>query len=141
LYNVKALERAGIVAKVREERVKGIMQGIYQASARSIALSPRLVARLGGRSAITSSVGLSRLLDAADRIIRDIQVLSDRRESATLTIDATVDLPAEQRASFLRDAQKAVEELARRYGAGGGGQQFRMLVTCYESPGAVEKEE
>jgi DNA-binding transcriptional ArsR family regulator len=139
-YHVKALEKAGLVRKVREERVKGIMQGVYQASAHSIALSPRLVARLGGRKALTSSVSLSRLLDAADQIVRDVQVLSERNKPASLTIDTTINLAPGHRVSFLRDAGRAIEDLARRYTTAGEAQPFRLLVACYESPDTRKEE-
>jgi len=140
-YHVKALEKAGLVRKVREERVKGIMQGVYQASAQSVALSPRLVAQLGGRTAVTSSVSLARLLEAADRIVRDVQLLSQHEEPASLAIDTSLNLPPGKRSAFLRDARSAIEELARRYSTDGEGQPFRMLVTCYESPDDEPKEE
>lgn len=139
-YHVKALERAGLVQKVREERVKGIMQGVYQTMARSIALSSRLAARLGGQRAVTSSVSLGRLLDASDRIVRDVQLLAEREKPASLTIDTTINLGPTQRNGFLRDAATAIEELARMYASGEDGQPFRLLVTCYESPESQEEE-
>ena len=141
-YHVKALERAGFATKVGEERVKGIMQGIYQASARSIALSPRLAARLGGRGEVTSSVSLSRLVDVADKIVRDVQLLSDSPEPPVIAIDTTIDLLPEQRHAFLNDVNAAVEQLARRYGANqGNGEPFRIFVTCYEMPASPVEEE
>src|SRR6266550_5514981 len=47
-YHVKALERAGLVERVSERRVKGIVEGIYRARAQSYWLSPRLVGHLDG---------------------------------------------------------------------------------------------
>jgi DNA-binding transcriptional ArsR family regulator len=46
-YHVKVLEHAGLVEKVAERRVGGIMEGLYQAVARSYWLSPKLVGQIG----------------------------------------------------------------------------------------------
>jgi predicted transcriptional regulator len=48
-YHVKALERAGLVNKVGERRIRGMVEGRYQAKGRSYWLSPNLVGRIGGR--------------------------------------------------------------------------------------------
>src|SRR6201989_587007 len=48
-YHVKRLLDAGLVRQVAERRVRGIHEGIYQASGRSYWLSPRLVGRMGMR--------------------------------------------------------------------------------------------
>src|SRR5437868_13638855 len=48
-YHVKRLVAAGLVSQVAERKVRGIHEGIYQASARSYWLSPRLVGRIGLR--------------------------------------------------------------------------------------------
>src|SRR5215831_8485479 len=47
-YHVKALEQAGLVEKVSERRIRGILEGFYQARARSYWLAPSLVGRVGG---------------------------------------------------------------------------------------------
>src|SRR6185503_11783210 len=48
-YHVKRLLDAGLVTQVAERRVRGIHEGVYQATARSYWLSPRLVGRVGPR--------------------------------------------------------------------------------------------
>jgi DNA-binding transcriptional ArsR family regulator len=45
-YHVKRLVDAGLADLVSERKVRGIHEGIYQASARSYWLSPRLVGRI-----------------------------------------------------------------------------------------------
>ncbi|HET6987428.1 MAG TPA: helix-turn-helix domain-containing protein, partial [Kribbella sp.] len=47
-YHVKRLVDAGLVTLVEERKVRGVHEGIYQATARSYWLSPRLVGRIGG---------------------------------------------------------------------------------------------
>src|SRR5690348_5900289 len=47
-YHVKVLEKAGLVERVAERRVRAVVEGVYQAAARSYWLSAGLVGRLGG---------------------------------------------------------------------------------------------
>ena len=42
-YHVKRLVEAGLATQVSERKVRGIQEGVYQATARSYWLSPRLV--------------------------------------------------------------------------------------------------
>lgn len=147
-YHVKVLERAGFVRKRKERRVNGIMEGVYEAGHRSVSLSPRLVAALGGN--IAGRVSLDRLIAMSETLAKDVQSLAGlEADAATLSIDATVTLASEaDRSAFLRDAKTAIEDLARRYGhrtaeqqrgsatdvdtAGG---EYRLLFACYEVPG------
>ncbi len=48
-YHVKRLVEHGLVTQVAERRVRGINEGVYQATARAYWLSPRLVGRIGQR--------------------------------------------------------------------------------------------
>lgn len=61
-YHVKVLERAGLVKKVSEVRVRGIMEGYYQAAAESYWLSPQLVSRLGRERQSKEQMSLGYLL-------------------------------------------------------------------------------
>src|SRR5262249_52024198 len=61
-YHVKRLVEAGLATQVSERRVRGIVEGIYQASAQSYWLSPRLVGRIGLRQA-RDELSLGYLLD------------------------------------------------------------------------------
>ena len=54
-YHVKRLVDASLVSQVRERRVRGIHEGIYQATGRAYWLSPRLVGRIGLRQSATGS--------------------------------------------------------------------------------------
>ncbi|NIP51249.1 MAG: helix-turn-helix transcriptional regulator, partial [Phycisphaerae bacterium] len=42
-YHIKALEKVGLVEKVAEKRVRGTVEGHYQAAARTYWLAPQLV--------------------------------------------------------------------------------------------------
>ena len=64
-YHVKALERAGLVEKMAERRVRGVVEGYYQAKARSYWLAPRLVGELGGQRLTQDQMSLHFLLSLA----------------------------------------------------------------------------
>src|SRR5262245_31412071 len=69
-YHVKRLEEAGLVERVAQRRVRGIHEGIYQATARSYWLSPRLVGTLGRRA--TDRLSLGYLLDLVEQVQADV---------------------------------------------------------------------
>ena len=120
-YHVKVLEDHGLVRKVDERRVRGIMEGIYQATAHSYWLAPELVGRIGGRRQAADRMSLGFLLDLADRLRSDIGALVRIADSGehvpTLGMSAQVELPdAATRQAFMEDLQAAIQELARKYG-------------------------
>lgn len=149
-YHVKVLEREGLVVKVRERRVGGIMEGLYQAVARSYWLSPRLVGRAGGQNATRDAVGLGFLLTLAEELQADVARLAESPapEVPSLGLAAVVELrdPAERR-RFMRDVQAAFQSLAERYGARErtreAGQParpaFRLMLACYPQPDAPDQ--
>ena len=70
-YHVKRLVDVGLVDQVAERKVRGIHEGIYQASARAYWVSPRLVGRIGLRK-VQDELSLGYLLEASGRVaIRD----------------------------------------------------------------------
>src|SRR5688572_24566126 len=71
-YHVKVLEQNGLVKKIEERRVGGIMEGLYQAAGRSYWLSPRLVGRIGGRRKAQERASLSYLLALAEQLQDDV---------------------------------------------------------------------
>src|SRR5262245_53271054 len=66
-YHMKIHAEAGLVDKVEERRVRGTVEGIYQARAASYWLSPKLVGRLG-RPRTESDASLSYLLSLAEEL-------------------------------------------------------------------------
>ena len=73
-YHVKRLVDAGLASQVSERRVRGIHEGIYQATARSYWLSPRLVGRIGLRQT-RDRLSLGYLLDLMEDVQADIAAL------------------------------------------------------------------
>lgn len=140
-YHVKTLERAGLVEKVGERRVRGTVEGSYQARARSYWLAPSLVGRVGGRRAVQDQVSLRALLSLTEEMQDDIGHLARQvgTEIPSMSLSAQIHLPdGERRAGFLREVQEAFGELARKYGLPADdvipateGQSFRLVLACY----------
>lgn len=130
-YHVKVLERAGLVERVAERRVRAIVEGVYQAAARSYWLSTGLVGRLGGARTARAAGGHEYLFDLAEQLQADLGHLEGAE--ATFGISAEVDLPVERRAEFLAEVQEAITGIARRYGGAAGEQRtgYRMRAACY----------
>ncbi|MDG4791243.1 helix-turn-helix domain-containing protein [Micromonospora sp. WMMD1102] len=133
-YHVKRLVEAGLVDQVSERRVRGITEGIYQASARSYWLSPRLVGRLGLRKA-QDQMSLGYLLNLMEEVQADVAAL-DRTapELPSIGFSGEIRVPADQRQQFLTDLQTALQELFTRYG-GAEGDAFKLAVACYPHGG------
>ena len=142
-YHVKALEDAGLVERVSERRVRGIVEGIYRARARSYWLSPRLVGEIGGPQVSRDQASLGYLITLAEEIQHDVgrlasQVHDGAAETPSLGLSAQIELrDGKARAAFLREVQQTFQDLAERYGAttasrrGARGETFRIALACY----------
>lgn len=73
-YHVKRLVEHGLVTQVAERRVRGINEGVYQATARAYWLSPRLVGRIGQRQH-RDEASLGYLLDLMEEVQSDVAAL------------------------------------------------------------------
>ncbi|GIH68588.1 ArsR/SmtB family transcription factor [Sphaerimonospora thailandensis] len=133
-YHVKRLVEAGLVEQVSERRVRGIHEGIYQASARSYWLSPRLVGRVGGLRRPQDELSLGYLLDLVEEVQSDIAAL-DRNapELPSIGVSGEIRVPAERRQEFLDDLRSALQAIFTRYG-GAEGDPFKLAVACYPTP-------
>jgi DNA-binding transcriptional ArsR family regulator len=129
-YHVTRLVGAGLVDRVSERKVRGIHEGIYQASARSYWLSPDLVGRIGLRKA-QDELSLGYLLDLVEEVQADIGAL-DRTapELPSIGVSGEIHVPADQRQRFLDDLQSTLQDLFTRYG-GAEGDAFKIAVACY----------
>jgi DNA-binding transcriptional ArsR family regulator len=129
-YHVKHLLDAGLVVLVAERKVRGIHEGIYQASARAYWLSPGLVGRIGGRKA-QDELSLGYLLDLMEEVQADIAAL-DRTapELPSVGVSGEIRVLAQHRQQFLDDLQTALQDLFTRYG-GAEGDAFKLAVACY----------
>jgi DNA-binding transcriptional ArsR family regulator len=140
-YHVKVLERAGLVEKVAERRVGGIIEGFYQAAARSYWLSPGLVGRIGGQQQAEDQLSLAYLLGLAEQMHSDIGHLAEKAGSETPSVGLAAQIYLEdgrRRAEFLAELQALVQGLAEKYGVPALEPQdpgaFRLMLACYPAP-------
>jgi DNA-binding transcriptional ArsR family regulator len=129
-YHVKKLLDAGLVAQVSERRVRGIYEGIYQASAQSYWLSPRLVGTIGRRR-IQDELSLGYLLHLVEDVQADLADLDrSSAELSTLAVSGEIRVPVGGRKAFLDDLRSSLQDLFTRHG-GAEGDAFRLAVACY----------
>lgn len=132
-YHVRRLVDAGLVMQISERRVRGIMEGVYQASARSYWLSPRLVGRLGpGRD--RDELGLGYLLDLMEQVQADVARLDrSAAELPSVGVSGRIRVRPEQRKEFLDDLRTTLQSLFARYSdaEGSEGDAFKLAVACY----------
>ena len=130
-YHVKRLVEAGLVEQVSERRVRGIYEGIYQATARSYWLSPRLVGRIGGLRRAQDELSLGYLLDLMEEVQTDIVAL-DRAapELPSIGVSGEIRVPPDRRREFFQDLRGTLQDLFERYG-GAEGDAFKLAVACY----------
>jgi DNA-binding transcriptional ArsR family regulator len=156
-YHVKRLVEQGLVTQVAERRVRGIHEGVYQATARSYWLSPGLVGRIGQRQK-RDEASLGYLLDLMEEVQADVAALHGTASHqiaphptahkaaephATVPHNAALDteLPSlgvsgeirvrpERRPEFMADLKAALQDLFMRYG-GAEGDAFKLAVACY----------
>jgi DNA-binding transcriptional ArsR family regulator len=140
-YHVKALQTAGLVEQVGERRVRGTVEGSYQARARSYWLASDLVGQIGGAAIAQDQVSLRHLLSLTEEMRDDIGHLAQQVGHAlpSLGLSLHVELADEsRRAEFMADVQHLAQVLARKYGATAGDTdtqppkpQFRLVLACY----------
>jgi DNA-binding transcriptional ArsR family regulator len=138
-YHIKALEEAGLVNKVAEKRVRGTVEGYYQAKARSYWLAPKLVGQIGGKEQARDQASLRMLLELAEDVIDDAGKLGTASEAGqnvpSLSLSAQIHLAdAKQRATFLAELQTVFQSLALKYGIGADSENvanFRLVLMCY----------
>jgi len=138
-YHVKILEKAGLVAKVDERRTRGIMEGLYQASAHSYWVSTGLVGRVGGARRARDEMSLGFLLTLAEEIQTDVARLGERsgeQEIPSLGLSARIELAdVRERAAFRRDVHELFEALAEKYGKhredDSASETFQLSLVCY----------
>jgi DNA-binding transcriptional ArsR family regulator len=148
-YHVKTLERLGLVEKVDERRVGGIMEGLYQAAARSYWLSPQLVGHVGGARQVQDQASLGYLLSLAEGLQADVAELA--RQSAagaeipSLGIAARIELrDGAERSAFMHDLRAAIQSVAERYGATSDGARdavYQLTLAVYPASQAQAGEE
>ncbi len=140
-YHVKVLEKAGLVQKVAERRVRGINEGRYQASARSYWMSPRLVGQVGGGQTARDQLSLGYILGIAEQLQADIGQLARRVGEDTPSLGLSAEIYLEdgnRRAAFLDEVREAVQGIAEKYGQVTGieadPEAYRLMIACYPAP-------
>jgi DNA-binding transcriptional ArsR family regulator len=129
-YHVKRLADAGLVVQVSERRVRGIVEGIYQATARSYWLSPALVGTIGGRRA-RDELSLGYLIELVEDVQSDLAALDRSRASLpTLGVSGQIRLPTSRREEFFAELRSSLQDLFTRYG-GTEGDPFQLAIACY----------
>jgi DNA-binding transcriptional ArsR family regulator len=132
-YHVKRLVEHGLVTQVAERRVRGINEGVYQATARAYWLSPRLVGRIGRRQQ-RDEASLGYLLDLMEEIQSDVAALhtqaAHRADLSSLGVSGEIRVRPERRPEFMADLKAALQDLFTKYG-GADGDAFKLAVACY----------
>jgi DNA-binding transcriptional ArsR family regulator len=134
-YHVKRLVEAGLVAQVSERRVRGIHEGLYQATAHSYWLSPRLVGRIGVRRT-RDRLSLGYLLDLMEEVQGEVAALDETAGSGladdlpSIGVSGEIRVAPRRRQEFLDDLRDTLQDLFSRYG-GEAGDAFRVALACY----------
>lgn len=139
-YHMRILAAAGLVERIDERRVRGTVEGIYQARAASYWLSAKLVGRIGAGRA-SSEVSLGYLLSLAEDLQEDVAQLAEMTPPpASLGLSMQLELAdPSRRVQFLKDVQRLFQNLGRKYGAAEGTrkrklQTYRLMLACYQDP-------
>src|SRR5262245_28991966 len=118
-YHIKALQNAGLVEQVGERRVRGTVEGSYQARARSYWLASDLIGQIGGAALAQDQASLRHLLSLTEEMRGDIGHLAQQvgQEVPSLGLSLHVELDDEsRRADFMADVQRMAQILAHKYG-------------------------
>ncbi len=143
---MKILESSGLVDKVEERRVRGIMEGLYRARARSYWLSPHLVGRIGGTERARDRMSLGFLLTLAEEIQIDVARLGEKRGETVPSLGLSLRIALEnrqERAAFLSELTELVQALARKYGVENeerSVETFQLSLVCYPKSDAKKEE-
>ncbi|MCU1681981.1 MAG: ArsR family transcriptional regulator [Amycolatopsis sp.] len=138
-YHVKRLVEHGLVTLVDERRVRGINEGVYQATARAYWLSPRLVGRIGQRQQ-RDEASLGYLLDLMEEVQSDVADLHTQAahqagqhseaDLPSLGVSGEIRVRPDRRPEFMADLKTALQDLFTKYG-GDEGDAFKLAVACY----------
>jgi DNA-binding transcriptional ArsR family regulator len=134
-YHVKRLVDAGLVEQVSERRIRGINEGLYQATAHAYWLSPRLVGRIGTRQT-RDQLSLGYLLDLMEEVQGEVAALDETAGTGlagdlpSIGVSGEIRVAPRRRQEFLDDLRDTLQNLFARYG-GDEGDAFRVALACY----------
>jgi DNA-binding transcriptional ArsR family regulator len=143
-YHLKALEKAGLLTKVREEKKRNLTKAYYQARAKRLWFSPRLVEKHGDDARATRDrLSLHNLLGLAHGLEQDVIRVLNREEreprgAASLGVRAELRFAdGEARRAFMEEYMAALDGLVRKFSGpttgGGAGERFTAIVAVYPS--------
>jgi DNA-binding transcriptional ArsR family regulator len=138
-YHLKALEKAGLVTKVREEKRRNLTKAYYQAEAKRLWFSPKLVAEHGDAARATRDrLSLHNLLGLAHELEQDVIRVMNRpgpQGAASLGLKAELRFrDGEARRAFMEEYMAVLDGLVRKYGPGpetNTNERFTAIVAVY----------
>ena len=149
-YQLKELERVGLVDFVEERRRGNCVERVVRATARAYAISPEVLGALGQpRETVTDRLSASYLVAVASRAIREVGSLVARAAAAnarvaTLALDAEVRFAsADSRAAFTEELAASLTRLVAKYHDAGvaSGRTFRLIAAAYPKPASPPSKE
>jgi DNA-binding transcriptional ArsR family regulator len=152
-YHVRELARARFLARAGRRRRRHLFEQCYVATARGYVLSPELLGKLAADPAqVADTFSAKYLLGLASKLqselARSVELAATAgKRLATLSINTELRFTSpEQRATFTRELQRAILEVAARHsspfaksdGSTAEGRPFRLVVGCYPIPPAED---
>ena len=110
--------------------MRGIIEGVYQAVARSLWVSPAFISHLGAPRAREELLGLGYLLDLRRRCRATSRGCRPAGGAAVFGITRDVRAAPEDGAAFVSELQQAFGQVRSAY-SGGEGHTFRLALACY----------
>ena len=136
-HHLHALEEAGLVERVGEERTGNFVATKYRAVARSFVVSPSVAWSDPRRmEAMRSQHSLETLVLLGERVQSDAAALLDRaafdgEQIASAAVTAETRFASEEdRTAFLDEYLSAVARLTEKYGSRKG-ESYRVVVAAY----------
>ncbi|OYD08851.1 ArsR/SmtB family transcription factor [Paludifilum halophilum] len=148
-YHLKALEKVGLVQRVKNRRVKNLVEVLYRSVARSflladtLGMSPQSLQRLKDQSS------LAHLIRIAESVKTDAVRLMERSDadekipSATLQTEISLH-NEEERQSFVEEYVELVQQLAAKYRGKAPREEsasYRLTLAVYPQPGKDDSNE
>jgi DNA-binding transcriptional ArsR family regulator len=140
-YHLRELEKAGLLKRVREEKVRNLTKAYFQAQAKSLWFSPKLVSERGAEARIArDQVSLHNLLGLSRQLERDVIRLLNSSQSegaAAASLGVTADLAfpnGEARRGFMEAYVATLDDLIHRFGARPGSpveERYTALLAVY----------
>jgi DNA-binding transcriptional ArsR family regulator len=148
-YHVRELARAGLLRRAGRRRKRNMIEQCYVATARSYALSPELLGRLGADPRrVEDTFSAAYLLALSAQLQAELgrasrEAAAQGKRLTTFSVNSEFRFEsAEQRAEFARALEKAVVEVVGRFasparradGSSGPGRPYRLVLGCYPVP-------